>query len=87
MGAFCERCCCSDGSVPGGRLFWETSEARTREDSTFADFGKMRKISSKTEVLYRVRIVYTDPFSFYVFPYFSAGTNDTFGEKPKILVN
>ena len=52
MGVFRARCCFSDGFVPGGRLFYDPTEARTREDSTLEYFGKMPKLKSKTEVLY-----------------------------------
>ena len=41
MGVFRERGCCSDGSVPGGRLICQPTEARTRDDSTL-EFGEMR---------------------------------------------
>ena len=50
-GVFRERCCCSDGSVTGGRLLCEPTEARTCEDSTFVNFGEMSKFHLNLKVL------------------------------------
>ena len=38
--------------VTGRRLFYEPTDARSREDSIFSDFNTMPKFHKKTDVLY-----------------------------------